>query len=114
MKRMDKYPRLSDGFKSNNHERYNQAVIKANLAADILKTKYSANKVLLFGSLLDDNKFDENSDIDLAISGVRDDKFYEALGTIMQIVAPFDVDLIDINDCRESIRKSIEREGVLI
>ena len=92
--------------------RYDLAWQKARQAAEILKKHYMAENVFVFGSLLHREIFDLNSDIDLAVSGIPDNRFYHALGTLMQILAPFEVDLVDINDCRKSIRKTIESEGM--
>src|SRR5690554_1820518 len=108
---LDKYP-LMLIHNDNSEELYSNALILAKKAADVLKKKYSASKVVLFGSLLDENSFGTTSDIDLAVLGIPDNKFYDAVGTIIQVVTPFEVDLVDISDCRESIKKSIENEGV--
>jgi len=68
----------------------------------------------LFGSLLHKTLFDATSDIDLAVSGIPESRFYDAVGTVLQAAAPFEVDLVDIDDCRESIKKVIESEGVVL
>ena len=104
------YPLLF--MKKDNGDRYNLAWQKAIQAAEILKKSYMAEKVLLFGSLLHKEEFDFNSDIDLAVSGIPDNQFYHAAGTIMQITTPFEVDLVDVNDCRKSIKEMIESEGM--
>lgn len=114
---IEKYPLFFCDYNinnNNNNERYNQAWIKARQAAEILKKCYLAEKVILFGSLLHKTSFDFTSDIDLAVSGIPDSRFYKAVGTIMQVVTPFEIDLVDINDCRESIKKTIESEGVAL
>jgi len=105
-----KYPLLF--MEKDNSDRYNLAWQKARQAAEILKKSYMAEKVFLFGSLLHKEAFDADSDIDLAVSGIQDNRFYHAAGTIMQIVTPFEVDLVDVNDCRKSIKETIESEGV--
>ncbi len=111
---LEKYPLLYKEDSINISKRYEQAWEKAKKASAFLKKYYFAERVILFGSLLDKESFDSLSDIDLGVSGVPDNKFFEAVGKIMEIVSPFEVDLVDINDCRESIKKSILREGVVI
>lgn len=109
---IEKYPLLLNNHYININDLYNQAWAKARQAAEVLKKSYTAKRVILFGSLLDKDVFDSNSDIDIAVSGIPDRKFYEAVGIIMQVVFPFKVDLVDINECRESIKRTIESEGV--
>ncbi len=109
---IEKYPYFFNAKNDEIDKRYHDAWEKARMAAQLLKDSFFAKKVYLFGSLLDKNAFDLNSDIDLAVSGVPDRIFYKALGSITEVVYPFNVDLIDINDCRESIKKVIESEGI--
>ena len=109
-----KYPLLFHDDSIYNSELYNQAWVKANQAAEILKQYYSAQKVILFDSMLHKNSFDSSSDIDLAVSGIPDNRFYDAVGTILQVVSPFEIDLVDIDDCRESVKKVIASEGVAL
>lgn len=47
-----------------------QAEQEAQALANILYTRYSATNVYLFGSLLEEGRFNENSDIDLAVEGL--------------------------------------------
>ena len=110
----NKYPMLFCDDSIHNRELYNQAWIKANQAAEILKQCYSAKKVILFGSMLHKTLFDSTSDIDLAVSGISESRFYDAVGTVLQAVSPFEIDLVDIDDCRASIKKVIESEGVAL
>ena len=92
-----KYPMLFHNDSIHNSELYDQAWVKANQAAEILKRHYSANKVILFGSLLHKTLFDATSDIDLAVSGIPESRFYDVVGTVLQAAAPFEVDLVDID-----------------
>ena len=109
-----KYPLLFNDRSIYNSELYEQAWEKANQAAQILKQHYYAQKVILFGSMLHKISFDSTSDIDLAVSGIPESRFYDAVGTILQVASPFEIDLVDIDDCRESIKKAIESEGVAL
>jgi len=106
----NEYPSLF--IDKDNGARYDLAWQKARQAAEILKKHYMAENVFVFGSLLHKETFDLDSDIDLAAAGIPDNRFYHAIGTLMQILAPFEVDLVDINDCRKSIKKTIESEGM--
>ncbi len=109
---VERYPYLLYTNYDEINIRFNDAWEKARSAARVLKDSFFAKKVILFGSLLDKNAFDMSSDIDLAVMGVPDGIFYKALGSITEVVFPFNVDLVDINDCSESLKKVIESEGI--
>lgn len=93
-------------------ESYEEAWQVAAKAAAILKEQYGAQKVVVFGSLSDPTRFTQWSDIDLAAWGIPDERFYAAVGAVTGISKKFKVDLVDPEDCRPSLRRSIEREGV--
>ena len=80
----------------------------------MLKNDFGAKKVFVFGSLTDRSKFHLNSDIDLAEEGIPDEKYFAAVGAVTRIIENFRVDLVDLNCCRNSIKKTIEKEGVKI
>lgn len=71
-----------------------------------------AKRVLLFGSVARGEDKAE-SDIDLACVGVPSVRFFEAFGKLL-FVSGRDVDLIDLDEAKESLRKRIEKEGVLL
>lgn len=51
--------------------------------AQMLKTNFAARKVLLFGSLLDYQCMHRHSDIDLAVWGLSDDSYYQAVSQVL-------------------------------
>lgn len=69
---------------------------------------------MVFGSLVDRSRFNRWSDIDLAVLGIPAARFYAAVGAVTRLITDFKVDLVDIDDCKESISKAIIREGVEI
>lgn len=109
---IDKYPLLVS--LKDNSLIYQKAMHEAKMASDILKLSFGAEHVYIFGSLTHPNRFTENSDVDLAVSGIPNERFYASFAAVTRIVKSFKLDLIDISDCREYIRKSIEMEGVEI
>ena len=71
-----KYPLLfKDSKKEEKEKRRQDALTKAKEAAKILKDKYKAEKVVLFGSVLDQDRFYLRSDVDLAVFGLKDELF---------------------------------------
>ncbi len=112
----DKYPLLFD-YKNDNSDIeliYNKAWKEAKKAAGILKKEYGAKEVWLFGSLVDQIRFNKRSDIDLAEIGIPDNQFYSAVAGITRAVKDFKVDLVDIKDCRDVLKKAVEKEGIKI
>jgi predicted nucleotidyltransferase len=93
-------------------KRYHLAWEEAKKAGAILKSDFNADRTVLFGSLTDPDRFDENSDIDLAVSGISDDRFYAAVGAVTSLVKNFKIDLVDINDCKDYLKKAIAEEGI--
>jgi len=87
-----------------------KAYQEAQILASVLYTKYSASNVYLFGSLLEKSRFNENSDIDLAVEGLAGSEFFEALGEFL-LRAKFPLNLIPLRNCPESLRKKIVTTG---
>jgi predicted nucleotidyltransferase len=94
--------------------RYEKAWELARRAAALLKERFGAQKVVVFGSLTDRSRFTQWSDVDLAVWGVPDEQFYAAVGAVTGLSRDFMVDLVDAGDCSERMRRSIESEGVQI
>jgi len=113
-----KYPLVfADSFSPDDiylAERYQEAWQVAKRAAVILRRVYSAKKVVVFGSLIDRSRFTRWSDVDLSVWGIPDERFYAAVGAVTGLSAKFKVDLVDPADCRESLRRAIESEGIEI
>ena len=64
-------------------------------AAETLKT-FGATDVYLFGSIAK-GTFREDSDIDLAVSGIPPEKFFEAMGQAEDILNR-EIDLVDLDE----------------
>lgn len=92
--------------------RRQQAWRVAQQAAKLLRDKYKAKKVVVFGSLAHDGWFRLWSDIDLAAWGIPPEHFYSAVAAITGLSSVFRVDLVDPESCRASLRITVEREGI--
>ncbi len=78
-------------------------------ARDLLVDVYGARTVWLFGSMVGDG-FTENSDVDLAIEGLDESRYFTALADLMALFgAP--VDLVRIESAGCSIKARIVAEG---
>ncbi len=95
-------------------QRYKEAWETARAAAEILYKKYKAKKVVIFGSLGNEEFFNEWSDIDIAVWGIVPELYYKAIAEIISLSPIFKIDIVDPDDCSESLKKLIEKEGIAI
>lgn len=84
----------------------------ARRVADYLRRTYDADRVALFGSIADEEvPLSSRSDIDLAVWGLDSADYFEAVARVQDGAAPFQVDLVRIEQCPDSLREVIQREG---
>lgn len=88
-----------------------EALKLARELARALRHRFAARKVVLFGSLAR-HDFSDRSDIDLAVWGIPPGQFYRAVAFVCGFSKVWAVDLVDAEDCSESLLRSIEQEGV--
>ena len=81
-------------------------------SARILKTKYGARRVILFGSLAYGAWFVSESDVDLAVEGLKDDDYWEAWSMVEELITDRVVDIVQLENVKESLRKEIQQYGV--
>ena len=83
--------------------------------ASILREKYNVKKIYLFGSLSRERIIDEHSDIDIAVVGLDNKKYFEALNLLYEIVPKgVNIDLITIESIDEEFKKHILKKGIVI
>ena len=83
----------------------------AHEAAEVLRTRYGATEVILFGSLAEDEAYGMRSDIDLAARGLGRVHF-AALGRLLALSPEFD--LVDLDSCPQGLRDAILSRGVVL
>jgi predicted nucleotidyltransferase len=81
-------------------------------AAAAIKTRYGAERVVLFGSLAHAAWFAPNSDVDLAVEGLKNEDYWQAWRLVEEIIGDHAVDLVDLDMASESLKGSIRRYGV--
>lgn len=81
-------------------------------AANLLKEKFGAEQVVVFGSLAQETGFTDWSDIDLAAWGIPPQRYYAAVAAVTGLSPEFKIDLIDPTTCRSGLQEVIERDGV--
>ncbi len=93
-------------------ERRQRARELARQATRLLKERFNAKRVVLFGSLAHEDRFNPWSDVDIAAWGLRPEDTWRALGAVMDLDLYIEVNLVDMGCCRPALRAVIEREGV--
>lgn len=80
---IQKYPlTFKEDISQKDPKRYEVAWEVAKKASIALKDNYGAKKVMVFGSLTNKSSFTRRSDIDLAVCGIPNGKFYAAVGNV--------------------------------
>jgi len=92
-------------------QRRKQAWIVAKEASEMLKGKYHAKKVLIFGSLVHNYWFSETSDIDLAAWGIDSHAYFEAVGDLQGVSYDFQIDLIYGESAKNDLLSAILEQG---
>jgi len=91
-----------------------KALELAQKASFLLRQRYGAKRVVVFGSLAMAKSFSVWSDIDLAAWGIAPDKFFSAVAAVTGLSPDFKIDLVEPDTCREAIKSSILKYGVEI
>lgn len=92
-------------------KRQQQGLQVAKQAAQILKQEFGATQVKLFGSMLNVRRIHAESDVDLAVEGLADDRYLEALTQLLDL-STLSVDLVQMEHCQPKIREAIAQQGV--
>lgn len=82
----------------------------AHRIAATLYEDFGATQVAVFGSLAEPESFSKWSDIDIAVWGIPNDKYFRASSIASNISGLFKVDLVDFESCKEVFRERIQRQ----
>ncbi|MCD6289540.1 MAG: nucleotidyltransferase domain-containing protein [Anaerolineae bacterium] len=84
----------------------------ARRAARLLRERFGAGRVVVFGSLVREECFTPWSDVDIAAWGIRPEDTFRAIGAVLDVDDEIEVNLVDMGACPEWLQPVIEREGV--
>ncbi len=93
-------------------QRWESAQQVAREAARRLRDEFGARRIVLFGSAATESSFTQWSDIDLAVWGLRPERFYDAVAAVTALSAEIPIDLVDALQCSDGFKDVIEREGM--
>jgi uncharacterized protein len=80
--------------------------------AELLRSEFGAERVVLFGSLTDRDLFHERSDIDLAAWGIPEQRYLAAVGAVTGVHTAFVVDLARMEEASERLKEVVASEGI--
>ena len=86
----------------------------AHRVAAMLYEDFEATQVAVFGSLAERDWFSKWSDIDIAVWGIRSDKYFRAVWEAEDISRLFKLDMVDFESCKGLLRERIESQSVRI
>ena len=96
------------------HRQRDQLLSRVRQAAATLKSRFGARRVILFGSLAHRERFHEDSDVDLAVEGLRGEAYLTAWGVVEDAIRDRSVDLVEVETATDSLRSSIQRSGIVL
>lgn len=88
--------------------RRRQALEAAEDCVTLLKEKFGATRVILFGSLVGQGIWHEQSDVDLAVEGLAPRDFFKAYGDCLDLLpSGMNLDLVPLEDAYPEMRARI-------
>lgn len=94
-------------------ERQQQGWQVARRAAHLLKQEFNATQVILFGSMVELRRVHLESDIDIAVEGLADERYLTAVAALLDLSA-FSVDLVQLEHVPPEIRAAIAQQGIVL
>ena len=95
-----------------NELRRKRALGEAVRLGRLLAKRYKIDRVILFGSVLDSERFMEDSDIDVAVEGLIPADFFSAIGFLLT-ESDFAIDLVDRDIAGDLMKSRIEKGRIL-
>lgn len=90
------------------HVTREQALEIAKRAEEILKTRFGATRVIVFGSARGDSPWHEGSDLDLAVEGLPKENFWDVYYAMMDALpSKLDFDLVKIENASPELARRI-------
>lgn len=85
-----------------------EALAIAERCAALLKERFGAKRVIIFGSAVGQAPWHEGSDLDLAVEGIRPEEFFTAWSAVEEMAPPgLGVDLVDLASAYPELRARI-------
>ncbi len=95
-------------------ERRDHAWALARSAAALLKGTFGVERVMLFGSLIQADRFTRWSDVDLMAWGLSSKNWLQASAAVRALSDEIELNLADAACCSPELLNIVERDGVLL
>jgi predicted nucleotidyltransferase len=95
--------------KLKNKRLHTQALSDIEKIKKFLIEEAKVNEIYLFGSIVSNN-FNQNSDIDIAVSGIKDEDFLKIYAKLDDFTS-FNIELIDLDERDDFLRQQIRKRG---
>ena len=92
--------------------RHQRAWCVAQQAAQILRTDFGVARVVVFGSVCFRHLFHPHSDVDLAVWGLEESLYYQAVGRLQGLDPDIAVDVIEVEQAPHALQEVIQQTGV--
>ncbi len=86
----------------------------ARQAAELLRENFGVERVVLFGSLIQEGRFTRWSDVDLAAWGLTTANWLRAIGAVQDLSDEIELNLVDVETCSPELLAAIEQDGVVL
>ncbi len=86
----------------------------ARQAAALLRENFGVERVVLFGSLIQEDRFTRWSDVDLAAWGLTSANWLRAIGAVLDLSDEIELNLVDVETCSPELLAAIEQDGVVL
>jgi predicted nucleotidyltransferase len=103
--------KCAEETKLKNESLRQEALKDAQKLASMLVHQFGAKKVVLFGSVLNEDCFNKGSDIDIAVEGIEPEKYFIAVAECQNVNFP--VDLIEIATTTRLMKERIAKGMIL-
>ena len=86
----------------------------AHKIAAMLYEKFGATQVAVFGSLAQQHRFTERSDIDIVVWGLSSDQYLSAVSETIGFSQEFKIDLVNYQNCKGLFLERINKQAIPI
>jgi predicted nucleotidyltransferase len=84
----------------------------AHQVAELLKKEYGVQRIMVFGSLVQPDRFTLWSDVDLAAWGLTSANWLKAIAAVRNLSDEVELNLVDVTACSPELLAVIEQQGV--
>ena len=83
-------------------------------AAELLRAQYGVQRVSVFGSLTQPDRFTPWSDVDLAAWGLTAANWLKASAAVRAFASDIELNVVDVSGCSPELVAAIMRDGVVL